>query len=66
MTLEELLNVLDPNMEGLAWISFKNNRHETMCKAKTCSSFLVPLYPRKVEFVSANGNEFNIYLEGEI
>lgn len=66
MTLKELLDVIDPNMEGIAWIDFRNNRHETMCKANTCSSFLAPFYPRKVEFVAANGNEFKIYLEGEI
>lgn len=67
MILKELIDVLDPKREGFIWILFKNEHSEPMCKANTASSFIIPLYERKVEFVSPKSKtEMDVYLEGEI
>ena len=67
MKLKELIDVIDPNMEGLAWINFIDHHDVLQCKANSCSSFLIPLYDRKIECLDAAGeNLFNVYLEGEI
>lgn len=67
MTLKQLIDVIDPDMSGVAWLNFLNDRNELMCKANTSSVFIAHLYDRKVEFVKAAcRDELNVYLEGEI
>lgn len=67
MRLKDIIDLIDPEMEGIAWFNFLNHHSELMCKANSCSSFLSPLYDRTVEVIEAEAkNEFNIYLEGEI
>lgn len=67
MTLKQLIDVIDPDMSGVAWLNFFENESELMCKANACSAFIVHLYDRKVVYVrAACRDEFNVYLEGEI
>lgn len=67
MTLKQLIDVIDPDMSGVAWLNFFENESELMCKANTCSAFIAHLYDRKVVYVRAEcRDEFNVYLEGEI
>lgn len=67
MTLKQLIEVIDPDMSGVAWLNFFENESELMCKANTCSAFIAHLYDRKVVYVrAACRDEFNVYLEGEI
>lgn len=67
MTLKQLIDVIDPDMSGVAWLNFLENENELMCKANTCSAFIAHLYDRKVVYVKAAcRDEFNVYLEGEI
>lgn len=68
MILKELIDVVDPEMEGCAWFNFLDSRDPIpVCKASTCSSFLIPMYERKVEIVEAQTHQiFNVYLEGDI
>lgn len=67
MILKELIKVVDPEMEGCAWFNFLDHNSKVVCKARTHSSFLIPLYERKVEIVEAeNCQLFNVYLEGDI
>lgn len=67
MTLKQLIEVIDPDMSGVAWLNFFENESELVCKANTCSTFIAHLYDRKVEYVrAACRDEFNVYLEGKI
>ena len=67
MKLIEFIKIVDPEMEGLAWLTFKNDYHEFEAKANTWSSFLKPIYEREVAYVRAiDEDEFDVYLVGEI
>ena len=35
MKLIEFIKIVDPEMEGLAWLTFKNDYHEFEAKANT-------------------------------
>lgn len=67
MKLIEFIKIVDPEMEGLAWLTFKNDYHEIQAKANTCSSFLKPIYEREIVYVrAADKDEFDIYLVGDL
>lgn len=67
MILKELIDVVDPEMEGCAWFNFLDHNANLVCKANTHSTFLTPIYERKVEIVEAVDKQlFNVYLEGDI
>ena len=67
MKLKDLIDVIDPNMEGLSWLEFIDYSGVLMCKANSCSSFLIPIYDREVQYLAADDkNLFRVYLEGEI
>ena len=67
MKLKDLIDVIDPNMEGFAWLNFIDHNDVLMCKANSCSSFLIPLYDRAVICLdAAEKGVFDVYIEGEI
>lgn len=69
MKLIDFIKIVDPQMEGLAWITFKSNYpfDQMEAKANTCSSFLKPIYEREVAYVRAiDEDEFDVYLDGDI
>lgn len=67
MSLSEVIELIDPNMEGNAWLQFIDEHGELQCKANTMSSFLTPMKHRRVlQIDAADKNLFNVYLEGEI
>lgn len=67
MELYEFINLVDPDCEGRAWLTFKNKAGEMEAKANTCSSFLSPISNREIDFVRASGeDEFEIYLIGDL
>lgn len=67
MILKELIDVVDPEMEGCAWFNFLDHSSNLVCKANTRSTFLTPIYDREVEIVEAEDKQlFNVYLIGDI
>lgn len=67
MKVYDFINIVDPECEGRAWLTFKNKDGEFEAKANTYSSFLKPIYERDIDFVRAAGeDEFEVYLIGDI
>lgn len=67
MQLYDFINLVDPNCEGRAWLTFKNKDGEIELKANTYSSFLKSIYDKEIDFVRASGeDEFEVYLIGDI
>lgn len=67
MNLKQLIELIDPNIEGIAWLNFYDKNGILQCKSNTRSSFLSPLYEREVWNIAAVGiNEFDVRLKGDI
>lgn len=65
MKLKELLNIMDPQKQSQAWISFRNSKNEILFKANTSSSFLSVVEDKEVEFLLAEDtNVYTVYLKG--